>query len=281
MINKEILKKIQLVVFDLDGTLVNDNDEIGEETLALIRSLGRLGVRFSIATGRLLSAVTSHADNLGISIPLITLDGTLIQRYPGQPSIFESHLPERYVLRALKLADNHLVKVALCHDSAVYYTEENSLIPTLLDKLGAKYEQVYSYDNYIKNTLEVVIAGDYQQNVKTVSNKMAFPYTFGVRSAYYKSHSQGGIYYLEIRKMGCSKGEGLKKLLRYLKIKMKETAVIGDWYNDKSLFETEALKIAVANAVPELKRMADFVTNRTNNEDGTAEFLKMLYQAKK
>ena len=81
--------------------------------------------------------------------------------------------------------------------------------------------------------------------------------------------------------MGSSKGEGLKKLLKYLKLKEKETAVLGDWYNDKSLFETDALKIAVANAVPELKYMADFVTKRTNNEDGVAEFLKMLYKAKK
>lgn len=281
MIDKDILKRIKLVVFDLDGTLVNDQNQIGEETKSLIRELSSLGVQFSIATGRLLSAVTDHADDLGIKIPLITLDGTLIQRYPGDKSIFEAHLPQKYVQRALKFADKYLVQVALCHDKAIYYTEENSLFPQLMDKFGAKYQQVFSYDNYIDETLEVVMVSDYKENVKHVSSKMSFPYTFGVRTAFYKSHSQGGTYYVEIRKMGCSKGEGLKKLLGHLKIKIKETAVIGDWYNDKSLFENDSLKIAMENAVPELKRMADLILKKSNNEDGTADFLKMLLQAKK
>ena len=110
---------------------------------------------------------------------------------------------------------------------------------------------------------------------------MSFPYTFGIQSSYYKSQSQDGTYALEIRKMGSSKGEGLRKLVRHLKIKMHHTAVLGDWYNDKSLFDTDALKIAVANAIPEIKRMADLVTIRNNNEEGVAEFLKMLLHAKR
>jgi len=281
MINKEILKRIQLVVLDLDGTLLNDNNQIGDETKNLVSELGGLGVKFSIATGRLLSAVTNYADELLIKIPLITLDGALIQRYPGDKSIFESKLSERIVLRALNLADRYLLKSAICHDSAIYFTEENGIVPLLLDKFGAKYEQIISYEHFLKDTLEVLIVGDYHNSVKHVARKMSFPYTFGVRSSFYKSQSQGGTYYLEIRKMGSNKGEGLRRLIKHLKIKMSESAVIGDWYNDKSLFDTDALKIAVANAVSELKKMADIVTKRSNNEDGVAEFLKMILQAKK
>ncbi|MEW6654836.1 MAG: HAD family hydrolase [Bacteroidota bacterium] len=281
MIDKDILKKIKLVVFDLDGTLVNDQNQVGDETKCLIKELSSLGVQFSIATGRLLSAVTEHADQLGIKIPLITLDGTLIQRYPGDKSIFESHLPKKYVQRALKLADKYLVQAALCHDKAIYYTEENAIFPSLMDKFGAKYLQVFSYDNYLSETLEVIMVSEYKENVKHVSNKMSFPYTFGVRTAFYKASGQGGNYYVEVRKMGCSKGAGLKRLLKHLKIKVKETAVVGDWYNDKSLFENDSLKVAMENAVPELKRMADLILKKNNNEDGTADFLKMLLQAKK
>lgn len=281
MINKNILRKIKLVVFDLDGTLVDDNDKIGDETNSLIKQLSSLGVKFSIATGRVLSAVTDHADALDIKIPLITLDGSLIQRYPGEKSVFESYVPARYVKRALKLADQFLLNIALCHDTAVYYTENNALVPALGNKLGAKFKQIISYDNYIEETLEVFMIGDFQKNIRHVANKMSFPYSFGIRSSYYKSQSQGGSYFLEIRKLGSNKGEGLRILLKHLKIKMKETAVLGDWYNDKSLFDSDALKIAVANAVPELKKMADIVTKKTNNEEGVAEFLKILLQAKK
>jgi Cof subfamily protein (haloacid dehalogenase superfamily) len=281
MINKDFLKKIKLVVFDLDGTLVDDNDKIGEETVLLIKELSKLGVIFSIATGRVLTAVTDHADSIGITAPLITLDGSLIQRYPGQQSIYQSYVSPRYVARALKLADQFLLNAALCHDTAVYYTEENSIIPTIADKFGAKFQKINSYKNYLDETLEIIIVGDYQKNIRHVASKMSFPYTFGIRSSFYKSESKGGTYFLEIRKFGANKGEGLKILTRHLKIKIKETAVFGDWYNDKPLFENDALKIAIANAVPELKKMADIITKRTNNEEGVAEFLKILLQAKK
>ena len=281
MLNKELLRNIELVVFDLDGTLLDDEGNLSEETKTLVKELSGLGVKFSIATGRLLSAVTEIADMLEIKIPLITLDGTLIQRYPGEKSIFEAYIPSKYVLRALKLADKYLLKSVLCHDSAIYYTEENAHITQILGKSGVKYQQIFSYENYVSETLEVVIVGDYKDSVRYVVKKMSFPYTFGIRSSYYKSHSQNGTYALEIRKMGCSKGEGLRKLVNHLKIKMNHTAVLGDWYNDRSLFDTDALKIAVANAIPELKKMADIVTKRNNNEGGAAEFLKMLLHAKR
>ena len=73
---------------------------------------------------------------------------------------------------------------------------------------------------------------------------------------------------------------GVLKLAKYLKISIRNTAVVGDWYNDKSMFRTKALKIAVANAVEELKLMADYVTTKTNEEDGVSEFLSMVLEAK-
>jgi Cof subfamily protein (haloacid dehalogenase superfamily) len=281
MIKKEFLRKIKLVVTDLDGTLVDDEDTISEETVTLVKELRKLGVEFTIATGRLLSAVTYHADKLEIKVPLITLDGTIVNRYPGEPSIFDAFLPVKHVKRAISLADKFLLNIALCHDSAIYYTEGNSILPTMLDKFGAPFEEVVSYDNYLSKTLEIVICGDDKQAVKHVANKMSFPYTFGIRNSFYKSRQHGGAYHLELRKIGISKAESMKRLQKHLKIKMKETAVVGDWYNDKSLFETDAIKIAVANAVPVIKKMADYVTKRTNNENGIAEFLTMLYKAKK
>jgi hypothetical protein len=65
-----------------------------------------------------------------------------------------------------------------------------------------------------------------------------------------------------------------------LKISINNTAVVGDWYNDKAMFDTEALKIAVKNAVPEIKKLADYVTEKSNNDGGVNEFLKMLLDAK-
>ena len=280
MVTKERLKKIKLVVFDLDGTLLNNEGMIGEESLQLTEELKKFGVSFSFATGRLHSAVSAYVEEMKIDIPIISLDGALIQKDTDTKPIHKTFIKPKYVKKALKLADKYFLKIALCHPSAIYYTEDNSTIPDVLDKFGAVYKPVYSYEHYLNEVLEIVMTSDYGDYVKHVSQKLIFPYTFGLQTSYYKSNSKGGIYYLEVRNLGSSKGNRLKKLCKHLKIKEKEAAVIGDWHNDKSLFETDALKIAVANAVPELKKMADMVTKRTNDEDGTADFLRILLKAK-
>ncbi len=275
MINKEKLRRIKLVVFDLDGTLLDSEGKIGEESINLVEKLKELNIKFSFATGRLHSACTEYAEQLNIDTPIISLDGSLIKGYPEDSIIFESTIPTRYTKKAIKLADHLLLKIALCHADAIYYTESNSVIPNLLDKYG-KYEQVSSYEKLLSNTLELVVAGDFKQSMKAFANRMTFPYTFGLNTSHYRSQSRGDLYYFEARKKGADKGTALKKLARHLGIAVKETAVVGDWYNDRELFKAGGLKIAVANAVSEIKYHSDYVTKRTNDEDGTAEFLNML-----
>lgn len=281
MIDKEKLRKIKLIVFDIDGTLVNEQDEIGKSTITYVKELEKMGVKFSFASGRQHGAIIHHAETLGIRTPLISLDGTLIKSHPDGVRIFKSNLPNKKVSKAIEFADKYLLKIALCHEDGIFYDEQNSGVQTLLEKYGAKYQQISTFDNYLSDTLEIVITGDYKDTMKYVNKKFNFPFSFGLQTSFYKSRAHGGVYYLEIRKKGGSKGKGLKKLTKYLDIKVKETAVIGDWFNDRSLFETDALKIAMGNAVPELKRMADHILSRSFHDDGTAEFLEMVYRAKK
>ena len=281
LIDKEKLKKLKLIVFDVDGTLVDENDRIGADTINYVNQLKDFGLKFSFASGRQHSALTHHAETLNLKSPLISLDGTLIKSHPEGMKIFESTIPDKYVKKAIALADRYLLKIALCHDEAIYFDEQNSGVQSMLDKYGARYDQIGSYDNYISNTLEMVIVGDNKEAMKYVQKKLQFPNSFGLMTSFYKSHSHSGVYYLEIRKSGGSKGKGLKKLTNHLKIKIKETAVVGDWFNDRTLFETDALKIAMGNAVPEIKRMADHILTRTFYDDGTAEFLEMVIRAKR
>ena len=277
----DVLKKLKIVVFDLDGTLLTDNGTIGEDTRTLIKKLKEYDVRFTFATGRLHSAITYMAEDLELKVPLVSLDGSLIKSYPEGKTLFESFVKKKHVKKALDFVKQYTLNIALCHADAIYYTEENYIITQLMEKFGARYEQVDSYEDYFDKTLEISIAGDNKNFMKYVWERMSFPYSFGLRSSYFKSHRHDNIYYVEIRKKNASKGSGMLRLLKYLKLKPGEAAVVGDWYNDISLFKTKAFKVALANAVPEIKRMADLITERSNNEDGTAEFLEKLLKAKR
>lgn len=281
MLFSKVLKDIKLVVFDLDGTLISDDGKIGEETKELVKELKKIDVRFSFASGRLHSAITKFTEELDINMPVISLDGALIKNSKDNTVVFESYLTRRHVKKSLKLSEFYLVNAALCHADAIYYTEQNSIIPQITDKFGALFKEVESYDDYMENTLEVFFAGDNRRAVTYLRDRMSLPFTFGCSSSFYRSHSQENIYYLEIRKSGSTKGNGLKRLLKHLNVKENEAAVVGDWYNDIPMFKTNSFKVAVSNAVAELKRNADYVTKRSNNEDATGEFLNLILKYKK
>lgn len=281
MLTKEKLKNIELIVFDMDGTLLNSSGEIGTQTVNLVKELRNLGVKFTFATGRLHNAIVDQAKLLEIHEPLISLDGSLIKSVYSNEIYYESYIPQKYVLKAKKLADQYLLKIALCHADYIYFGEYDALIPQLLQKFGAKYKETDNMHALIDTTLEIVMMGDYKDSIKTVLKKMSFPHSIGLRTNYYKTKSAGKFYYLEIRKKGSSKGTGIDRLAKILKVKRKNVAAIGDWYNDVDLLKKAGIKIAMANSVAEIKRLADYITKRDNDEDGTAEFLEMVLKAKK
>ena len=71
MLDTNRLKKIELVVFDLDGTLLNQYARIGEETIEYVKELKKLGVHFTFATGRLHNSITEYAEILKNGYSLI------------------------------------------------------------------------------------------------------------------------------------------------------------------------------------------------------------------
>ena len=222
---------------------MSDTGTVTERTIELIRELKKHGVHFTFATGRLHSAITNIAEELGVDAPLISLDGSLIKNHPDGHVLYEFFVRKKHVKKAVKYAEQFTLNVALCHADAIYYTEGNSIVPQLMDKFGAKYELVDSYEEYYNKTLEVVLAGDNKNSMKYVWERMSFPYSFGLNSSYFKSHRHDNIYYVEIRRKNISKGLGMLRLLKYLRIKPEEAAVIGDWYNDISLLKPRPIKL--------------------------------------
>jgi Cof subfamily protein (haloacid dehalogenase superfamily) len=281
MIDKILARNIKLIVSDLDGTLISDDGNLGVETKKIITELIKEGVIFSIATGRLHSAAIPVAKILSLNGPIISLDGALIKYHSSGETVFKSSLKERHVKKAINYSEEYLVNLVLCHADAIYYTDFNTIIPSLLSKFGAEYKKVDSYDAYIKNTLEIVCASDMKDSVKSIHEAFTFPMTLGCSTSFFRSHSYENIFYLEIRRAGCNKGKGLKRVLRHLNLKPENAVVMGDWYNDITLFQTRAFKVAVANAIPELTHLSDCVTKGTNNEEGAAEFLEMILKAKR
>lgn len=74
---------------------------------------------------------------------------------------------------------------------------------------------------------------------------------------------------------GVSKGSGLVAALKVLDISPRDVMCIGDGENDVALLRAGGLKVAVRNAVPELKAVADYVTEAEDG-DGVSEAISLF-----
>jgi len=73
------LPRYRLLAIDIDGTLVNQHDELSEPTRQALVRAGRAGIQVVLATGRRYSRSLHLVAPLGIRVPLVTASGALIK----------------------------------------------------------------------------------------------------------------------------------------------------------------------------------------------------------
>jgi hydroxymethylpyrimidine pyrophosphatase-like HAD family hydrolase len=145
-------------------------------------------------------------------------------------------------------------------------------------RLNAPIKEIPDYSK-VKNIIEILVYCEDKASLRVIRDNLKFPRTFGLSLNVTKSPTND-YYLLAIKKKGSDKLKSVKRLVRHLNLFRNNVAVIGDWHNDMPLFDYGAYNIAVQNAIPELKRKADYVTNSTNNEDAVGEVLEMIYEYK-
>ncbi len=82
-------------------------------------------------------------------------------------------------------------------------------------------------------------------------------------------------YAIHIKSKKVNKGIGLKKLLEIVGLNAEEIAAFGDSENDIEVFRVAGYSIAVANAVPQLKQIANYIAKRERG-DGFIEGVEHL-----
>ena len=70
---------IRLIALDLDGTLIDDDLELRDRTIAAIQGAISRGVSVSIVTGRMTTSAIRFARRLGITDPIVGYQGAIIR----------------------------------------------------------------------------------------------------------------------------------------------------------------------------------------------------------
>ena len=273
------LKNIKLVVTDVDGTLVTSEYKLSPGLTELNKKLKEKGIGFSIASQRVHSSIVPIARELDLTIPLISLNGSLIQDMAGNNILFKGVLNSNFVDKVIKISEDNFIKLALSYNDKIIFTEDNSVFKDFFPVPDAEYLCINSYKGYNDGVLRIYLSGDNKEKILKLKRKIKPFYKFNITANFFRSQTHKGLYKLEVYPSSVSKKKALGTLAKYLKLKRDEIVVIGDWYNDVELFEFGALNVTLKNGIMDLKRKADFVSPYSNEENGVEDFLKILYNS--
>lgn len=247
----------QLLVFDLDGTLLDSFHRVPADVRSLLFALRDKGIETTLATGRPFAAVQSFIHELELHLPLITFNGALVATPDGQ-ALVARHLPLSAAQTILGLlentsAANHLYLYptddAFCTDqegaASELIREKDQMacrvvgsLPTLLTDANCDPVKMFS-----------IGPRDELERVKTAVQH-AEPSVTCVFSEYDM---------LEFLGPDVNKGTALRVLCDAIGIARESVIAFGDNMNDFEMLRTAGTGVAMSTGPAALREVADRV----------------------
>lgn len=244
--------------FDIDGTLVPmaGGREIPASTQAALDELKRRGHFCAIATGRSQYLARDFCRELGFDNMVsdggngITLEGRLIEIKP---------LPRELCLQLADECDEKGIPWAVSPDNSdVRLTGDRRFS----DLAGTYYMRTVVQEGLDIRGFEQIIkmyVGCRPGEEKDIPALGKLPWV----------RYQPEYIFVE----PTDKAVGICRVMDYYRASYEDVVVFGDGYNDLTMFDSRWTSIAMGNAVPELKKKADFVT-RNADDDGIVYALR-------
>lgn len=240
----------KLLALDMDGTLLNELSEISEENAKWINKALDAGVTVSFSTGRGFESALPFAEQLGLTTPMITVNGGEVWARP-------------HVLH--KRTEMSPVYVKRLHELALQYPEVWFWAYTTVRIYNKErwFEPVEDYDSF-----HWLKFGYYTED--DAAREAILAETLSWEAFEITNSSPHNI---ELNPLGVSKASALHELCGLLGIEMSQVIAAGDSLNDIAAIREAGLGVAMGNAQQAVKEAADVVT-LTNDEHGVAEIIK-------
>jgi Cof subfamily protein (haloacid dehalogenase superfamily) len=264
-------------VTDLDFTLLRSDMSLSDFTKDIWNRASKKE-KLTVATARSYTGVTELLKGLNLKEPMILLDGVIIAEPTGKIlhiASIKKELGDEILKIAKESLDIEPLIVALGDRGEEFLYPKNlniyqkELLKTMKNRkrlfansqLKAKEDNlkiVFQADRENAYTLERILKGEFGEKIEIKLSKD--PYI--------------DCYFITILNPLGDKAHALRKLEEIEGVSIQDTTVFGDSHNDLGMFEVAGTKVAVKNAIDELKRKADIVLPWSNDEDGVAKYLK-------
>lgn len=283
MLNSEY----KIVFCDIDGTLVDDNKYMTEETQVEIKKLVENGVYFVLTSGKPFSIIKEFAEKCNAIPYVIGSNGGIVYDYSKNKTIYSRSIDTNTILELLNFIEqyNTYKYVTVLGDTIVEeekygFTPKNrkdvKIVPSIKKYIEGTKDPIlkislYDPDKQKLINIREMILQKFDLNTVPV-DKFIVPEKFKEK----KDKSKPDPYIIEAMNKNVSKAEAIKELTKYLNIDLSKTVAIGDGANDYDMLKVVNYKIAMENAVPEVKNIADMITD-SNNNSGVAKAINKLF----
>lgn len=259
---------IKLIATDLDGTLLDENRNIPDGFLPVLKTISKKNIKFVVASGRPYYTLKEDFHSISNELTFIADNGaTIIENSKIiYCNVIEKSLVKKVIAQYRKSKNSYIV---LCCKELAYIESNDEEFMEEVNKYYYKKEIVSNIEDIEDDVIKISLCCF--NNVKNLADKYFTP---GLSEDLQIVVS--GELWLDIMDNGINKGKSLQKIQEKYAITNGETIAFGDYYNDVPMFEKAYYSYAMDNAPEDIKRKAR-KSAPSNIENGVISILKETF----
>ncbi len=223
-----------------------------------------------------MAASTKILDQLKLVGPHIFFDGALVCNPQNNHEIYSRHISARMIKKAADTAIKKGILLDLFSNYQYFVMKESWRSKIRRDFFGITvsvedFKTIWEKEKIIKGGIVVSSAEEEKKAREFIAQfESSLNFSWTVTPAYPDYH------FINIIDKGVSKGKALEALTAYLKLSTKDVIAIGDGENDVSLLSSAGFSIAMQNAPPKLKSVANHITDDVEKSGVSQAIRKFL-----
>lgn len=272
----EIRKNVKYLLFDLDGSLINDERVMDPKHSQLPTLLKELNLDYSIITGRPQYMMLKEINLLKPTLPVVSVNGAIIID-SNNKILYERSLNQNIANQLLKdllkfNLDFYLYTPTQIYVNPLHFEHVDkwrSVISKIQPEFQWKISDFKIYEQHRNEPiLKFLVCTD---NHEILENLVKSKYSNDLAIARSTPNT------IDVNSIDVNKGLGLLKLSEKLGADLNQFMVFGDGGNDVPMFKLTKYSVAMKNAADFVKETATMVTDLDNNHGGIYEFIKKIW----